>query len=76
MPRRDFLLQFGQRFVLVELGEDLVDGPPLGFAIACLQISIALASACLITKRKILWGVSGLLGGIGTCFLIYGLYLV
>jgi hypothetical protein len=51
-------------------------GPPLGFAIACLQISIALASVCLITKRKILWGVSGLLGGIGTCFLIYGLYLV
>ena len=51
-------------------------GPPLGFAIASLQLSIALASVCLITKRKILWGVSGLLGGIGTCFLIYGLYLV
>jgi hypothetical protein len=51
-------------------------GSPLGFAIASLQISIALASVCLITKRKGLWAVSGLLGTIGTGFLIYGLYLV
>jgi hypothetical protein len=51
-------------------------GPPLGFAIAALQVAIALASVCLITKRKLLWGASGLLGGIGIAYLIYGLYLV
>ena len=51
-------------------------GPPLGFAIACLQISIALASVCLITKRKGLWAAAGLLGAIGISFLVYGLYLV
>jgi hypothetical protein len=51
-------------------------GPPLGFAIALLQIAIALASVCLITKRKILWAVSGLLGALGVAYLIYGLYLV
>jgi Domain of unknown function (DUF4337) len=51
-------------------------GPPLGFAIALLQIGIALASICLITKRKQLWAVSGLLGAIGITYLIYGLYLV
>jgi hypothetical protein len=49
-------------------------GPPLGFAIASLQIAIALASVCLITKRKALWGASGVLGLIGTGYLIYGLY--
>jgi hypothetical protein len=51
-------------------------GPPLGFAIALLQISIALASVCLITKRKVLWATSGGLGGLGIAYLIYGLYLV
>jgi hypothetical protein len=51
-------------------------GPPLGFAIASLQISIALASVCLITKRKPLWAASGALGLIGICYLIYGLYFV
>ena len=51
-------------------------GPPLGFAIASLQVAIALASVCLITKRKLLWGASGLLGAIGIAYLIYGLYLV
>jgi hypothetical protein len=51
-------------------------GPPLGFGITCLQISIALASVCLITKRKALWGASALLGGVGIFYLIYGLYLV
>jgi hypothetical protein len=51
-------------------------GPPLGFAIAGLQISIALASVCLITKRKPLWGASGLLGLVGVAYLVYGLYLV
>ena len=51
-------------------------GPPLGFAIASLQISIALASVCLITKRKGLWAASGLLGTIGAGYLVYGLYLV
>jgi Domain of unknown function (DUF4337) len=51
-------------------------GKPLGFAIAALQIAIALASVSLITKRKLLWGASGLLGVVGACYLIYGLYFV
>ena len=51
-------------------------GPPLGFAIASLQISIALASVCLITKRKGLWAASGLLGAIGIGYLVYGLYFI
>jgi hypothetical protein len=51
-------------------------GPPMGFGITLLQIAIALASVCLITKRKQLWGVSGLLGAVGIAYLIYGLYLV
>src|SRR5215471_991826 len=51
-------------------------GPPLGFGIACLQIAIALASVCLITKKKPLWGASGVLGLVGVGYLIYGLYLV
>jgi Domain of unknown function (DUF4337) len=51
-------------------------GPPLGFAIASLQISIALASVCLITKKKPLWATSAVLGSIGIGYLIYGLYFV
>jgi len=51
-------------------------GKPLGFAIASLQIAIALASVCLITKRKPLWAASGLLGAVGIGYLIYGLYFV
>ena len=51
-------------------------GPPLGFAIACLQISIALASVCLITKKKALWSAAGALGLIGAGYLVYGLYVV
>lgn len=51
-------------------------GPPMGFAIALLQIAIAVASVCLITKRKQLWAVSGLLGVVGIGYLIYGFYLV
>ena len=51
-------------------------GPPLGFAIASLQIAIALASVSLITKRKILWAASTALGLIGVGYLVVGLYLV
>jgi hypothetical protein len=51
-------------------------GPPLGFGIASLQISIALASVCLITKRKALWAASAALGLLGVGYLIYGLYLM
>ncbi|HVU50551.1 MAG TPA: DUF4337 domain-containing protein [Polyangia bacterium] len=51
-------------------------GPPLGFGIASLQISIALASVCLITKRKGLWGASGLLGLVGVGYVVYGLFFV
>jgi hypothetical protein len=49
-------------------------GPPLGFAIASLQISIALASVCLITKRRPLWLAAGILGGVGLAYLGYGLW--
>jgi hypothetical protein len=49
-------------------------GPPLGFAIAALQISIALASVCLITKRRLLWAAAGILGSVGIAYLVYGLW--
>lgn len=51
-------------------------GPPLGFGIACLQIAIALASVCLLTKKRLLWAASGSLGAIGVAYVIYGLYFV
>jgi hypothetical protein len=51
-------------------------GPPLGFALASLQISIALASVCLITKRKGLWAASAALGALGVGYLVFGLYVV
>ena len=51
-------------------------GAPLGFAIASLQIAIALASVCLITKKKALWGAASLLGLVGVVYLIFGLYFV
>ncbi|HVZ75172.1 MAG TPA: DUF4337 family protein [Polyangia bacterium] len=51
-------------------------GPPLGFSIASLQISIALASVCLITKRKGLWAAAAALGLLGVGYLIHGLYFV
>jgi hypothetical protein len=51
-------------------------GPPLGTAIAALQIAIALASVCMITKRKSLWAASGFLGIAGLLYLIYGLFVI
>ena len=51
-------------------------GPPLGLGITLLQISIALASVCLLTKRKALWAASGVVGAIGIGYVIFGLYLV
>ena len=36
----------------------------------------ALASVCLITKRKALWGVSSLLGAMGIGYLVFGLFFV
>jgi hypothetical protein len=51
-------------------------GPPLGTGIASLQIAIALASVCLITKRRSLWAASTALGTVGLLYLIWGLYLV
>jgi hypothetical protein len=50
-------------------------GPDMGFGIALLQIAIALASVCLLTKRRWLWAASGLLGALGVVYLIYG-YLI
>ena len=60
----------------LERDEAAKHGPPLGTGIAALQIAIALASVCLITKRKSLWAASGLLGMAGLGYLIYGLFLV
>ena len=51
-------------------------GPPLGTGIAALQIAIALASVCLITKRKSMWAASVVLGAGGLGYLLYGLFLV
>jgi hypothetical protein len=51
-------------------------GAPLGSGIASLQIAIALASVCLITKRKSLWAASTFLGALGLAYLLYGLFLV
>jgi hypothetical protein len=51
-------------------------GPPLGSGIASLQIAIALASVCMITKRKSMWAASAVLGLVGMLYLVYGLFLV
>jgi hypothetical protein len=51
-------------------------GPPMGFGITLLQISIALASVCLLTKRQALWTVSGVIGAVGVGYLVYGLYFI
>jgi hypothetical protein len=51
-------------------------GPPLAFAITALQISIALASVCLITRRRAMWAASAVLGTVGVGYLLFGLYFV
>jgi hypothetical protein len=51
-------------------------GPDMGFGITLLQISIALASVCLLTKRRALWAASGVIGALGVAYLVYGLYFV
>jgi hypothetical protein len=51
-------------------------GPDMGFGITLLQISIALASVCLLTKRRWLWVASGVLGAVGVFYLVHGLYFV
>jgi hypothetical protein len=51
-------------------------GPPLGSGIAALQIAIALASVCMITKRKSMWAASGTLGLVGLYYLVVGLFLM
>jgi len=51
-------------------------GPDMGFGITLLQISIALASVCLLTKRRALWAAAGVIGAIGVVYLIHGLYFV
>ena len=48
----------------------------MGFGITLLQISIALASVCLLTKRRALWAVAGVIGAIGIVYLVHGLYFV
>jgi hypothetical protein len=60
----------------VERDEAAKHGAPLGTGIAALQIAIALASVCMITKRKSLWAGSSFLGGAGLIYLIYGLFLI
>jgi hypothetical protein len=59
-----------------ERDEAAKHGPPLGTGIAALQIAIALASVCLITKRKAMWAASAALGAGGLGYLVYGLFLV
>jgi hypothetical protein len=49
-------------------------GPPLGFSVASLQIAIAIAALCLITRRRMLWAASGILGVLGVGYLLYGIY--
>jgi hypothetical protein len=56
--------------------ENSKHGPPLAFGIALLQISIAVASVCLITKRRILWAASALLGAVGFGYVVIGIYIV
>ncbi len=48
--------------------------PPLGFAIASLQVAIALAAIALIAKRKLIWAASCALGVLGIGYVIYGVY--
>jgi hypothetical protein len=59
-----------------ERDEAAKHGPPLGTGIAALQIAIALASVCMITKRKSMWAASGFLGAAGLLYLIYGLFII
>ena len=50
------------------------DGP-LSNGVAALQVAIALASVCLIVKRKLLWAASGAFGAVGISYVIKGLLL-
>lgn len=50
--------------------------PPLGNGIAALQIAIALASICLLTKKKLLFLASAVLGTAGAVLVVYGLFFV
>ena len=49
------------------------DGP-LSRGVAALQVAIALASVCLITKRKLLWLAGGLIGLYGCYSVVVGLF--
>jgi hypothetical protein len=49
-------------------------GPPLGFSMSALQIGIAVAGIGLITRRRVLWAASGILGVLGIGYLLYGIY--
>ena len=44
------------------------EGSQLGPAVSCFTISIAVASICLVTKKKPLWILSMILAGIGVLF--------
>jgi hypothetical protein len=48
--------------------------PPLGNGVAALQIAIALGSICLLTKKRPLFGVAGVLGALGAASVAYGLF--
>lgn len=51
-------------------------GAPLGLAITLLQAAVALASVCLLTRKKLLWAASGALGLLGVGWLVYGFWFV
>jgi nicotinamide riboside transporter PnuC len=62
----------------LEAERDLVgrkDGP-LSNGVAALQVAIALASVCLIVKRRILWAASGVFGVTGVFLVLRGIFLV
>jgi len=48
----------------------------MGLAITLFQIAIALGAMCLIVKKKPLWIVSTILGGLATAQMIYVLYFL
>lgn len=48
----------------------------MGYSITLFQIAIALGAMCLIVKKKPLWIVSSVLGGLATAQMIYVLYIL
>jgi hypothetical protein len=56
--------------------KDKADITKLGLSITFFQIAVALGAMCLIVKKKPLWIVSTIFGGLATAQMIYVLYFV